>query len=118
MHADGTSPLARSFEWNGGYSVRFGIVHVDYDTLWRYPKATALWLRRGGGVAAPAPGLRPVLWLVLPWLRGPLLAFSGPAGLHRCPSDTLVAASGHLQPAVSVLSFHLASRSPIVTRMA
>lgn len=32
-----------NFEWAWGYSQRFGIVHVDFDTLARTPKASADW---------------------------------------------------------------------------
>ncbi len=32
-----------SFQWAFGYSQRFGIVRVDYDTLGRVPKASAHW---------------------------------------------------------------------------
>lgn len=35
--------LLGNFEWGFGYSKRFGIVHVDYDTLERTPKDSALW---------------------------------------------------------------------------
>ncbi|WP_375386530.1 GH1 family beta-glucosidase [uncultured Microbacterium sp.] len=35
--------LLDNFEWSYGYSKRFGIVHVDYDTLERTPKASARW---------------------------------------------------------------------------
>lgn len=34
-----------NFEWAWGYSKRFGMVHVDYDTLERRPKDSALWFR-------------------------------------------------------------------------
>jgi beta-glucosidase len=34
-----------NFEWHDGYSARFGVVHVDYDTMVRTPRASALWLR-------------------------------------------------------------------------
>lgn len=33
--------LLDNFEWNHGYSKRFGLVHVDYGTLQRTPKASA-----------------------------------------------------------------------------
>lgn len=36
--------LLDSFEWAFGYSQRFGIVRVDYDTLERVPKASAHWV--------------------------------------------------------------------------
>ncbi len=37
--------LMDNFEWASGYLKRFGIVHVDYATLRRTPKASAHWLR-------------------------------------------------------------------------
>ncbi|KAM7512045.1 hypothetical protein LguiB_010920 [Lonicera macranthoides] len=36
--------LLDNFEWTEGYSVRFGIIHVDYnDEFARYPKTSAIW---------------------------------------------------------------------------
>jgi beta-glucosidase len=37
--------LLDNFEWSWGYSRRFGIVYVDYDTQKRYPKDSAYMLR-------------------------------------------------------------------------
>ena len=37
--------LLDNFEWASGYEKRFGIVHVDYATLARTPKDSALWYR-------------------------------------------------------------------------
>lgn len=37
--------LMDNFEWSSGYAKRFGIVHVDYQTLERTPKASARWYR-------------------------------------------------------------------------
>ncbi|HJV61870.1 MAG TPA: GH1 family beta-glucosidase [Albitalea sp.] len=37
--------LMDNFEWASGYAKRFGIVHVDYATLARTPKASARWYR-------------------------------------------------------------------------
>jgi beta-glucosidase len=37
--------LLDNFEWSVGYSQRFGIVHVDFDTLRRTPKSSCGWYR-------------------------------------------------------------------------
>lgn len=37
--------LMDNFEWAFGFTKRFGIVRVDYDTQARTPKASALWYR-------------------------------------------------------------------------
>ncbi len=38
--------LLDSFEWNSGYTVRFGINYIDYlDGLKRYPKYSAFWFK-------------------------------------------------------------------------
>ena len=50
--------LLDNFEWNSGYAKRFGIVHVDYETQRRTPKASARWYRHfvahQRGASAPA----------------------------------------------------------------
>lgn len=49
--------LLDNFEWASGYSKRFGIVHVDYSTMERTPKRSALWyaqLLRACRASAPA----------------------------------------------------------------
>jgi beta-glucosidase len=38
--------LMDNFEWASGYEKRFGIVHVDYQTLKRTLKDSALWYQR------------------------------------------------------------------------
>src|SRR5690606_41349044 len=38
--------LLDNFEWSFGYTKRFGIVHVDFDTLERTPKASAEYYRK------------------------------------------------------------------------
>jgi beta-glucosidase len=35
-----------NFEWDRGYTQRFGIVHVDYDTQQRTPKDSFAWYRK------------------------------------------------------------------------
>jgi len=37
--------LLDNFEWTSGYRPRFGLVRVDYDTMERIPKQSALWYR-------------------------------------------------------------------------
>jgi len=34
-----------NFEWAHGYSERFGIVYVDYETQKRIPKDSAYWYK-------------------------------------------------------------------------
>jgi beta-glucosidase len=34
-----------NFEWTAGFGNRFGLVHVDFDTLQRTPKLSATWFR-------------------------------------------------------------------------
>jgi beta-glucosidase len=51
--------LLDNFEWSLGYSRRFGIVHVDFDTQKRTPKASARFYAgviasRGGSLSTPA----------------------------------------------------------------
>jgi beta-glucosidase len=37
--------LLDNFEWTEGYAKRFGLVHIDYATLKRTPKASFYWYR-------------------------------------------------------------------------
>lgn len=38
--------LLDNFEWNFGYSKRFGLIYVDYDTMERTPKRSAYWYQK------------------------------------------------------------------------
>ncbi|MBS2940393.1 beta-glucosidase [Nocardioides sp. J2M5] len=49
--------LMDNFEWAFGYAKRFGLVHVDYDTLERTPKSSARWYAEVARTGVlPAPG--------------------------------------------------------------
>lgn len=41
--------LLDNFEWAEGYSKRFGLVYVDYETLARHPKDSARWFAEMAG---------------------------------------------------------------------
>jgi beta-glucosidase len=49
--------LLDNFEWAYGYAKRFGIVHVDYDSLERVPKSSARWFAGviGRNALGPVP---------------------------------------------------------------
>ena len=51
--------LLDSFEWGSGYANRFGLVHIDFKTLKRTPKASARWyakfIEQARGAAAKKP---------------------------------------------------------------
>ena len=38
--------LMDNFEWEYGFSKRFGLVHVDYSSLVRFPKMSAYWYKK------------------------------------------------------------------------
>lgn len=40
-----TWSLTDNVEWTEGASQRFGLVHIDYETLTRTPKASYAWYR-------------------------------------------------------------------------
>jgi beta-glucosidase len=37
--------LLDNFEWGSGYTNRFGIIHIDFETLKRTPKASYYWYK-------------------------------------------------------------------------
>lgn len=50
--------LLDNFEWAYGYTRRFGVVFVDYDTLERIPKTSFAWyadVARSGSISSSAP---------------------------------------------------------------
>ena len=38
--------LMDNFEWAEGFSKKFGLIHIDYDTLVRTPKKSAFWYKK------------------------------------------------------------------------
>jgi beta-glucosidase len=53
--------LLDNFEWSSGYSVRFGLVYVDYPTQKRVPKASFRWYAGLINAARQKPVVRRVL---------------------------------------------------------
>jgi beta-glucosidase len=47
--------LMDNFEWSEGYTLRYGIVHVDFATQKRTPKDSALFLRSLSQKTLPSP---------------------------------------------------------------
>ena len=58
VHGYCTWSLLDNFEWAEGYRQRFGLVHVDFDTQVRTPRASYDWYRQVCTSAAPRPDLQ------------------------------------------------------------
>ena len=88
--------LLDNFEWAYGYSKRFGLIHVDYETLERTPKDSAALLRAGHAGERPAgvvstrswPTSRsgPVSWSVR---RPRMSAAEAPSAIPISPGCTI-----------------------------
>ena len=54
-----------NFEWAEGFNQRFGLVHVDYETLKRTPKRSFHWFAemiRAQGAAKEKTGFSGFVW--------------------------------------------------------
>ena len=76
--------LLDNFEWSHGFSKRFGIVHVDYATQKRTPKASARFysevIRTAGAALESVPSLVPSRWFPV---RVPRERITTSAGTER-----------------------------------
>ena len=91
--------LLDNFEWSHGFHMRFGLVHVDYDTQVRTPRDSALWYRdviarngladrHVGRATAGRGGPR----ALRPLRRRGAGSTSSPGRTRRCPGSTTWAA--------------------------
>ena len=76
--------LLDNFEWADGYSKRFGLVYVDYETLERVPKSSFYWYR---DLIAGGPAVRQLEPPRRPSGRG---ASARRRSATRCPGGDLV----------------------------